>query len=604
MTTKPKVKKFRIRRSSPLATIVAETDKPAAADAAQAPATPRAESSIAKVVDPTPTPTDAPPPRDADTADAADRGRAAQAVRADAAMASGRQADRAAGEPPTPTPAQDASISDADDVRSEDDINALRKEGLTGRQLRMARRLAQKHGLTATSDFDAVRQLRARGIDPFERSSMLELVVPQNEGQTGTSLGESRVQLPQTMDPRQVPSTTVPQPAARPDPVANRIREISDIQRDIARRRRRKSLLLFTRLLFFVGLPTMLAGYYYYVIATPMYATKSEFVIQQSEGGAASGGALGGLFSGTGFATSQDSITVQSYLQSRDVMLRLDGDLGFKTVFSDPSIDAIQRLPDDASNEDAYKLFKKNVEIGYDPSEGIIKMEVVAPDPAISAEWSRKMIEYAEEQIDNLTLRLRGDQMEGALDSFADAEAKMQAAQARVLELQEKLGVFDPTAESGGVMSQITTFEVQLQEKRLQLQQLLDNRRPNQARVDGVRGDIERLENLVSRLRGQLTDGTGDGSSLARVSGELRMAEVDLQTRTLMMQQALQQLETARIEANRQVRYLSVGVSPVPPDEATYPRAFENTLLAALIFSGIYLMCSLTASILREQVSA
>lgn len=66
----------------------------------------------------------------------------------------------------------------------------------------------------------------------------------------------------------------------------------------------------------------------------------------------------------------------------------------------------------------------------------------------------------------------------------------------------------------------------------------------------------------------------------------------------------MQQLEAARIEANKQVRYLSLGVSPVAPDEATYPRAFENTVLAFLIFSAIYLMFSLTASILREQVSA
>jgi capsular polysaccharide transport system permease protein len=91
--------------------------------------------------------------------------------------------------------------------------------------------------------------------------------------------------------------------------------------------------------------------------------------------------------------------------------------------------------------------------------------------------------------------------------------------------------------------------------------------------------------------------------SLARITAELRMAEVDLETRTMMMQEALQQLEAARIEANRQVRYLSTGVNPIPPDEATYPRAFENTALAFLVFSGIYLMMSLTASILREQVS-
>ena len=67
---------------------------------------------------------------------------------------------------------------------------------------------------------------------------------------------------------------------------------------------------------------------------------------------------------------------------------------------------------------------------------------------------------------------------------------------------------------------------------------------------------------------------------------------------------AAAQMETARIEANKQVRYLSLSVAPVAPDEATYPKAFQNTIVAFLIFSGIYLMLSLTASILREQVSS
>jgi capsular polysaccharide transport system permease protein len=131
----------------------------------------------------------------------------------------------------------------------------------------------------------------------------------------------------------------------------------------------------------------------------------------------------------------------------------------------------------------------------------------------------------------------------------------------------------------------------------------MDNTRPNQARVDGVKGDIARLETLVRNLRSQLTT-SGSNASLAQITGQLRMAEQDLQVRQAMMAQALQQLETARIEANRQVRYLSLGVNPVAPDEPTYPRKFENTVLVMLIFAAIYLMFSLTASILREQVSA
>ena len=120
----------------------------------------------------------------------------------------------------------------------------------------------------------------------------------------------------------------------------------------------------------------------------------------------------------------------------------------------------------------------------------------------------------------------------------------------------------------------------------------------------GVEGDIERLEVLIAELRSQLTQEGSSQGSLASISSRLRMAEVDLETRTMMMQESLQQLEAARIEANRQVRFLSVGVMPVAPDEPTYPRVFENTLIAFLIFGAIYLLASVTAAILREQVSS
>ncbi|WP_425057006.1 capsule biosynthesis protein [Rhodovulum marinum] len=508
-----------------------------------------------------------------------------------------------AGDAPVPTgtqtaPAGGAAARPATTRTADQEIDAIRREGLTGRQLRMARRVAQKHGLAPTSDYDAVRLLRHKGVDPFQRANMLELVRSEAAGAAGTG----KVQLPRTVpQPRRgVPTTGDGAPAAGPRD--SRMREVREIQMDIARRRRRAFVLMMARLAAFVLLPTVIAGYYYHAVATPMYATKSEFVIQQADSQA--GGGLGSLFQGTGLAMQQDSIAVQSYLQSRDAMLRLDDDLGFRAHFSQDFIDPIQKLPPDGSNEAAYKIYRKAVKIGYDPTEGILKMEVQAADPATSAAFSEALISYAEARIDGLTQRLREDQMAGARQSYETAEARVEEAQQRVLTLQEKLGVLDPVSETSALMGQITTFETQLREKRLQLQQLLDNPSPSQARVDGVEGDIRRLEDLVTDLRASMTESGTAGGSLARVSAELRIAEADLANRQLLLQQALQQLETARIEANRQVRYLSLGVSPVAPDEATYPRAFENTALAFLIFGGIYLMISLTVSILREQVSA
>lgn len=496
----------------------------------------------------------------------------------------------AAGTQPPPSAGEDVPI--------EQELAAIRQEGLTGRQLRMARRTAQKHGLKPASDFDAVRLLRKRGIDPFARTNMLELIVSDDATvQAPTGAVQS---LPATVRQPGVPGPTLP---TGPIDEATRASEIMRVQRDIANRRRKRLALLGVRLLFFVLLPTFLVGYYFFAVATPLYSTNSEFVIQKSEA-TASAGDLGSLFGGTSFATVQESITVQSYLESREAMLRLDQDFGFRAHFSAPEIDPLTRLDPDASTEDMYDTYRRHLRIGYDPTEGLVRMEVMAADPEVAQQFAAALIGYAEERVDRMSQRVREDQMAGARESYEDAEERMIQAQQRVIELQEQRGVLSAEAEVSTVFQQISTFELELQQERLRLAELQSNARPNQTRVEVAERNIARLEALIENLRGGLTSSETGGVSLARISSELIVAEADLQTRQLMLAQALQQMETARIEANRQTLYLSIGVFPVAPDEAAYPRALENTILAFLVFSGIYLMLSMTASILREQVSA
>ncbi len=482
-----------------------------------------------------------------------------------------------------PTPAEEA------------EIEAITKEGLTARQLRMARRVAQKNGLAVSSDFDAVYQLRKAGIDPFQRSSVLELVT---EGKDSKTAAPQQTQLPEALkkDKSTMPVVTTKAPNAP-------ISEVAAIQRDIARRRRRKLALLFTRLSFFVFLPTFLVGWYYFTMATPMYATNSEIVIQQAQSQKPVGG-FASLFQGTSMATQQDSIAVQSYLASREAMLRLDEDHGFKAHFSDSDIDEIQRLPADATNESAFDLYTNHVKISYDPTEGIIRMEVIAADPEKSVEFANALIGYAEEQVDQLTSRLRDDQMAGARESFEDAERQRAEALSDLLRIQEDFQQIDVASETSARMAQITSLETERQRLNLILQSRLNVARPSELQVQSLRDQIANIDELIAQKRTEMTTGTSSETSLAARNTELRTAEENYAFRTVLVQQALEQMETARIEANRQVRYLSQSVRPIAPDEATYPRAFENTILAFLIFSGIYLMISLTASILREQVSS
>ncbi|MBF5078461.1 capsule biosynthesis protein [Paracoccus sp. NBH48] len=510
--------------------------------------------------------------------------------------------------PAAPSPEKDTPAAPpADSGDMEARLAAIRAEKLTERQLRIAKRIAALHQIEVSSAEEAVLRLRERGIDPSHRTAV---------GSILSSEGTRAQAAPSPNAPavRQAPVPSIlpdrsPAPPGRPALPSReelteekRAAEIYRIQRDLARRRRRRMAMLAMRLALFVFLPTALVGIYYGRYASPLYATVSQFQIQSAESGSGASG-LSGMLGGSGLGTNQDAVAVQSYLTSRDAMLRLDEDLGFRRAFQDPSVDAIKRLPADATNEATFSLYKDSVKIGYDPTEGVLNMEVIAPDPQLSEQFSRALISYAEQLVDALTSRMRSDQMDGARETYQDAEEKMLAAQLRVQELQERLGVLDPVAESGVVMAQVSMLEGQLAEKQLELGQLQSNARPLQSRVDAVEGDIARLRDLITQTRQQLTQGNDTRNSLAAIGGELRVAEAEMLTRQEMLAAAAAQMETARIEANKQVRYLSLSIAPIPPDEATYPRAFQNTLVAFLVFSGIYLMLSLTASILREQVS-
>ena len=94
------------------------------------------------------------------------------------------------------------------------------------------------------------------------------------------------------------------------------------------------------------------------------------------------------------------------------------------------------------------------MKVAYDPTEGIVRMEVIAPDPATSQAFSEALIGYAEEQVDRLTRRLRDDQMAGARASYEDAEGR-RALHAKFLYAQTFAQV-DPWAEraAGGALAE------------------------------------------------------------------------------------------------------------------------------------------------------
>lgn len=475
------------------------------------------------------------------------------------------------------------------------------------RHKRIALRKVRQLGLKATDGDDALRVLAERDIDVLSLAGDADKKAEAKPPASERTDPDPKVPAPTKEDPSKalpVPSDKeqVPERQRAQRLKQERDAEIARVQRNLVRRRRQKLRRLLLRLTVFVLLPTWIVGYYYWWVASEMYETNSAFVIQTSDN-LSSGGGLGGLLAGTGFATSQDSVVVQDYLQSRESFGLLERDHAFSTHFKNPEIDPIQRLAADASLDEAYKLYSKNVRIGYDPTEGVIRMTVIATDPQTSQTFAEALVRYAEERVDALSREARGDRMEQAEARYREMEAKRIDAQRRVLELQEQRGVLSADVELQSQMAIIQQLEVQAVERDLALQELLDNPRPNQAQVDILRREIARLKQRIEDRRADLTEANEGSISLARIGAELAAAQTELETRALLENESLAAMEASRLEAERQVRYLSLAVRPVAPVEATYPKKIESTAMAFLLFSAIYIMVSLTIAILREQVS-
>ena len=185
---------------------------------------------------------------------------------------------------------------------------------------------------------------------------------------------------------------------------------------------------------------------------------------------------------------------------------------------------------------------------------------------------------------------------------MATAEDARVDAQRHLIALQQST-LLDPEAYATSLRAQISGLEEKALQKTIELQAFLDNANPNSSRVAGLRAEIQRLQNAKRETEAKMIAQMPNGMTLPELLARLQMAASDVATRDLMLQSALEQLRATQIQATSQSRYLTVAVEPIAPQDPAYPRHIHDTLLVFLILSGVYLIISITASILREQIS-
>lgn len=507
-------------------------------------------------------------------------------------------------------PEQDAAFSES----STEDAAPSAEATYSAAQLRMARRKARRLGLNPSNGKQAIRMLKDRGVAIDDNEPSLTdsanasaaagatdagaqpSAQPQPLAREGASI--MRQQKADNLPAAQVLGQTAPAVISKEE----RQLEIAKLEKKIKQRRESRMRKLIRRFSLFVILPTIIMVVYYYFIATPLYGANTQMNIQKASNAATQG--MQSLFAGTALASQRDSISVQDYLNSRSAFTRLENDYPFAQLFMGDNVDPFLRLSDDATPEDAYSLYRKQVKVTYDNTDQMLRMEVRTPTSQSALAVSEFLLSYAEDQVDKETQRVRDAGVNEAEINVSQKADLLEDAQAAVFDIQEQQGTLSPTADKESLVAQIAAIREQQTQQRLVLMQLESNPNPPSARVNAAKSEISRLQNLIDDLTAEGTAVDNEGQSVARLDQEMRIAETKVALAQQEYEAAVLNLQAAQAEARSQRTFITTSLPPTPTYEPIYPKKFLSSISAFMIFFALYILVSITIEVIREQVSA
>ncbi|MDF7801156.1 hypothetical protein P4C99_16890 [Pontiellaceae bacterium B1224] len=317
-----------------------------------------------------------------------------------------------------------------------------------------------------------------------------------------------------------------------------------------------------------------------------------------------SGGDLLGAFTGLvgKGSTTSDAYMVLKYLESREVVERLENDISFREIYGSEEIDIFSRLPANREIEKVTKYWERRISVSFNPTSGIINFEVQAFSAEDSQRVAKLLLEYVQELINTLSETAR-------MDAVHYAEVEVKRYETRLLDILKRVQTFreneesiDPSVSAMAQIEMLSAMEKELIELRTRiaiLEQSVDENAPS---LRSLHRQEKALEDEIKAKGGGLNkEGFPEGLSAQLSQYESLQVEKDFAQRAYAS--ALASLETARIEAGRRQRFLAVYEKPALPEYPLYPRKILYPVLIIIISVVLWGVGILMAYAIRDHIS-
>ena len=353
---------------------------------------------------------------------------------------------------------------------------------------------------------------------------------------------------------------------------------------------------------FVVGivLPLLVSAWYLYARAADQYASFAGFSVR-SETGATSAELLGGISSlvGTSSGTTTDSDILYKFIQSHDLVARIDARLDLRSIWSKAPSDPVFGYTGNDTLEDLLDEWSRKVRIYYD--NGMIDLRVLAFDPKDAQAISQAVLDESTILINELNDVSREDTLRYARDELDRALERLKEARQAVTEFRNRHQLVDPTADVQGQVGVVSTLQAQLAEQLVALGLLQANAQPNDPRISQSELRIQVIREQIAAERQKFGSETTTGEALSEVVGQYEGLAVDREFAQQSYTAALAAYDVARAEALRQSRYLATYIKPTLAQEPEFPQRGRLMLIMAGFLLILWIVAVLIYYSLRDR---
>ncbi|EIJ6694538.1 TPA: sugar transporter [Escherichia coli] len=340
-----------------------------------------------------------------------------------------------------------------------------------------------------------------------------------------------------------------------------------------------------------------IAVVYFGFIASDRYVSRAQLVIKQADQIKMLPDALSML--GIGGSNHEDVLLVQDYLNSPDMLEKLDKELGLKAHYQSHDIDYFSRLSGDVSQEDFLKYYRDHLSLRLDDLSGVLTVELQAFDPAYGQRVVNLMLKESEGFINKLGHQVALEQLAFVEKEVDRAYQRVQDEKAKVLDFQNQHNLISPESTSTARLGVVSQIESELASQQAQLKQLQSYMKDTAPAVISIKARVEALTEQLAQEKARLT-GTDQNAM-----NEVTARYMDIQTQATLAvdlyKSGLISLEQARVEAYRKLKHLLVVSQPTIAQDAEYPRRLYNLATIGVLLCLMYGLIVMGLATLREH---